>query len=133
MRRVLTILGLLAAAACSSTGVVALGRTDSGPSSAAGAADGGMSGGPSSGTAVDGGMDGGPTCVPRNGQYTCLGGTWPACPSTVLPDESCDDTIPPCMGCSQGVGFTCSCADAGALPHQDGSVWDCVATENTCE
>jgi hypothetical protein len=123
MSRLFAVVALLASTAC-------------GGSTSGGAADGGgtESGTASSGgAAADGGADSGPTCVPQNGEYTCLGGTWPVCPSTAQPTQPCDNAVPSCMGCSEGAGFTCSCADAGLVPQQDGSVWNCVGTEYTCQ
>ena len=80
-------------------------------------------------------------CVPENGVYHCLGTTLPVCPTSAQPEQPCDGTDRPCMGCSTttdtpdgsgGVGFTCQCEDAGLVPAQDGALWDCIATEHTC-
>ena len=123
------VLAVLGAVACGGT---ALSRNpaDGGPSvpdgggaTPSGAAEGGSRAGP----------DGGPTCVPQDGEYTCLGVTLPVCPSGAIPDQPCDNSVPSCMGCSQGAGFTCSCADAGLVPQQDGALWNCIGTEYTCE
>jgi len=88
--------------------------------------DASMDGGPASDA-------GGPTCVPHDGSYTCLGGTWPVCPSTAQGERPCDDSVPSCMGCDEGAGFTCSCQDAGLVPYQDAALWGCIGTEYTCE
>jgi hypothetical protein len=80
-----------------------------------------------------GSSDGGPDCVPHDGSYTCLGATSPVCPSSAQQQQPCDGTLPSCMGCSQGAGFTCSCRDAGAGATPDASLWLCIGTEHTCE
>src|ERR1019366_5382158 len=77
--------------------------------------------------------DAGPTCVPDGGRYTCLGNSWPVCPGSAQPDQPCDNNIPPCMGCSQGAGYTCACEDAGLTPDQDGALWSCIGTEYACQ
>ena len=91
--------------------------------------------------AADGG-NGGPTCVPKDGVYTCLGGTWPACSSgtNAIPFPPCDLRAPSCMGCDKlspsdvaGVGYTCTCEDAGLVPQQDAALWGCIGTGFTCQ
>jgi hypothetical protein len=108
--RVLALLSVLAAAGCS-------------PSSGGSAA-----------TDVDA------ACVPRDGVYTCLGGTWPVCPSGAGPEVPCSDSVHDCMGCAQGAGYTCTCLDSGAqifedggLEGQDAALWFCIGTEATCQ
>ncbi len=140
MSKPAAVLGILACAACS------------GPVASSSPSDGGSLPGPDSGTdrgpetATDAKMDGGPPCVPNDGSYTCLGGTWLVCPSTAYaaPSSGCDYSVPSCMGCDGivgmnvpprvGTGRSCSCRDAGS-PIPDGSAgyWDCVGTGYTCE
>jgi hypothetical protein len=75
------------------------------------------------------------TCVPKDGVYTCLGGSWPACPAGATPSGPCNAGAPDCMGCSEGAGFTCACTDAGGPQYDGGPVpyWLCIGTEYTCE
>lgn len=86
-------------------------------------------------TSPSGDADAGPACVPNDGTYTCLGGSWPACPSTTEPSAACDADAQACMGCSEGAGFTCECSDAGGPQYDGGPVpyWSCVGTEYTCQ
>jgi hypothetical protein len=79
-------------------------------------------------------VDASPTCVPDAGTYTCLGGTWPVCPTSAAPTHPCEGS-PACMGCAGGTGFTCTCSDAGAeiADAGEGTWWFCVGTEYTCE
>ena len=77
--------------------------------------------------------DGGPACVPSGGTYNCLGGTWPVCPANAQPEAPCNHSTSPCMGCSEGAGYTCDCEDAGLEPQQDAALWSCVGTEYTCQ
>jgi hypothetical protein len=97
------------------------------------------------GTAIDGGQADAhdeaaasdATCVPDGGVYTCLGGSWPVCPATAQPEQPCDYSVPPCMGCTNGgatvgSGYTCACQDAGLVPDQDAALWGCIGTEYTC-
>jgi hypothetical protein len=74
-------------------------------------------------------------CVPRNGEYACLGRTWPICPSTASPGQRCDESEPPCMGCRfKPAGNTCRCTDNPAVDAgTGGSVWECIGTGYTCE
>jgi hypothetical protein len=79
-------------------------------------------------------------CIPVNGTYSCLNGTWPVCASGVGPEMPCDDSVHDCMGCAQGAGYTCTCQDSGAqifddgsLEGQDASAWFCIGTEATCQ
>ena len=109
MTRVLSLLLTLAAAACS----------------------------PSASSA--GGADGDAACVPEDGSYTCLNGTWPVCASGVGPEAPCGAGDHDCMGCAQGAGYTCACQDSGAqvfddgsLEPQDAALWFCIGTEATC-
>jgi|ERR1019366_864870 hypothetical protein len=89
-----------------------------------------------------------PPCVPDGGFYTCLGGSWPACPPAVYavadPYAGCDFSLTSCMQCDGvvgmnippmiGTGATCVCRDAG-YPIPDGSTgyWDCVGTGSSCQ
>jgi hypothetical protein len=102
----------------------------------------GGSGG-SSGSGVNSANDGGAPaeCVLQGGVYRCAGvdAAIPACPASVQTQQPCDYTVPPCMGCednaspgSLGAGYTCQCEDAGLVPDQDGSLWECIGTEHTC-
>ncbi|HEY1693892.1 MAG TPA: hypothetical protein VGG39_17110 [Polyangiaceae bacterium] len=133
-------------AACTSAG----GRCIPGPTDAALDQDGSLTGdAPASTDATltgpadagldaantSGDADAGPTCVPQGGTYTCLGGSWPACPSTVEPSAACGADAQACMGCSEGAGFTCACSDAGSLQYEGGPdpYWFCVGTEYTCQ
>jgi hypothetical protein len=109
MVRMSVLLGLLGVAACSGSSSLHVAAAD------------------------DGSVDSTATCVPYKGEYTCLGGTFPVCPTGAQPEQSCDNTVSPCMGCSQGAGFTCSCVDAGLVAQQDGSLWDCIGTEYSCQ
>jgi len=93
---------------------------------------------PSSGG--DGSSDVDAACVPEDGAYTCLGGTWPVCASGVGPEAPCNDSVRDCMGCAQGAGYTCTCQDSGAqifdageLVGQDAALWFCIGTEATCK
>jgi hypothetical protein len=79
--------------------------------------------------------DSGPACVPHDGVYSCLGGTWPVCPSEVQEEVPCEAGTPTCMRCTPvtpawGVGYTCDCQYA---LNRDGAVWICVGTESTCQ
>jgi hypothetical protein len=84
---------------------------------------------------------GGPTCVPQTAtdgavHYDCLGGSWLQCPGNVAPQTAaCGEAPSPCMGCSDGVGFACSCDDGGVRQQDDASAvsWVCVGTEYTCQ
>jgi len=73
-----------------------------------------------------GSVEGGePTCVPHNGIYTCLGGSWPACISTSFGAFlSCPLGATSCMGCYEGAGYVTPCGDGGVLG---------VGTESTCQ
>ena len=76
------------------------------------------------------------TCAPQTASdggifYQCLGGTWPLCansPGLSEPSGACNDGSAPCMGCSDGVGFGCSCQ----VDQEGGLAWLCVGTEYTC-
>lgn len=79
-------------------------------------------------------------CVPHDGVYTCLNGTWPVCPPAAGPELPCDYSLRDCMGCAQGAGYTCNCQDSGAqifddggLEQQDAALWFCIGTEATCQ
>jgi hypothetical protein len=81
--------------------------------------------------------DDGAACVPHDDVYDCLDASWPVCPATAQPEQPCDYSVPPCMGCTNGgatvgSGYTCVCQDAGLVPNQDAALWGCVGTEYTC-
>jgi hypothetical protein len=88
--------------------------------------------GTNSSSASDGGA---PTCVPNNGVYTCLGGSWPACPALITGPCKVEPT---CMGCGPpgptgvGAGFTCECEGGVTYDGSPGLSWGCVGTEYTC-
>jgi hypothetical protein len=89
---------------------------------------------PACSTNSAGASDAGPTCVPHDGKYTCLGGTWPVCSPDEIPGGACDQKVPSCMGCQESAGFTCVCSDAGPLFEGGPSPnWSCVGTEYTCQ
>lgn len=74
------------------------------------------------------GEGGEPTCVPENGVYTCLGGSWPACMQAPQSGGlfSCPPGATACMDCSSGVGTLCPCGDNGGVPI-------CVGTGHSCQ
>lgn len=73
-----------------------------------------------------------PECVPQNGVYRCLGLTLLVCPSEAQSGVRCDNTVPLCMYCYQGAGYTCSCADGGFASPMDAAAWLCIGTGSTC-
>lgn len=98
------------------------------------------SSGPSSGSdsgAIDGstesGDDGAPTCVPQNGVYNCLGGSWPACIVSASGSQSCPPAAASCMYCSQGAGFACACDIDSGSSDSGVPTGQCIGTEHTCQ
>jgi hypothetical protein len=75
----------------------------------------------------------GPTCVPHDGTYTCLEGSWPACPSGAQTSVPCEYGFQDCMYCYEGAGYICACTDAGPMTGDAGTVLVCVGTGSTCQ
>jgi hypothetical protein len=86
-----------------------------------------------------GGADVDAACVPHDGVYTCLNGTWPVCPTSAKPEDPCDYSLRDCMGCAVGEGYTCTCSDSGVDmveeggASQDAALWFCIGTLATCQ
>src|SRR5580704_7407066 len=88
------------------------------------AGEAGANGSAPSGSEAGSVESGGPTCVPHNGIYTCLGGTWPACVTTSFGAFlSCPPGATSCMGCYEGSGYVSSCGDGG--PPGVGTEYSC--------
>ncbi len=141
-------LGALLATACGSTGSTAVSAgADAGADVVSPGADGRApmdAGGFGSDAAADAGprgFMGQPcsqyrSCVLRGSLWDCDcgGGSAPACPASVGPDQACDPGYDGggCQGCSQGAALSCVCAPGPALGVDAGRVWTCVGDGTVC-